>query len=1420
MKKSLNIKHLAALLVVLIVLTVGVHFLHGYQVRRNVGAFLWQANRFEEKGDLKKAASYLSRYLAFRPTDTDELARYGLLLEKLAKTDDARVRVAAVLEKVLVRDPERGDIRKKLVLLLMDQGRWEVGRLAEAMEHLDILLKASPNDGELELLYGKCLEARKDFPKAAAWLTRAVAHAPGQVEGYVRLAGLLRRQLGDADKADKVMDRLVASNRRSFRAYLARGRYWKEAGALDRAEKDVTQAAALAADEVEVLLEMADVARERARSGEKTARQKHLDKARRCLERGLRLHPQRVAMYLALARLELQAGRPAQALACLGRGGKAVPNTVPEKSDLLWHHAHLLLEEGRDAGRLIAMLNERSFPLLQVDYLRARALVNQGEWLRAARALERLHPDLAPSAELTKQADLLLGRCYARLGDADQQYAAYRRVVNVEPFHVPACLGMAAALLALDKIDDAISTYRKIIPKSPGSAVRVAQLMTLKNLRLPPGERRWQEVEQFLDQVLRANPGPIPATILRAKVLAIQGKLKEAEKLLTAARDRNPREVEIWVTLAELAGNQGKSEALLATLDRAQRQLGDRVELRLARSRFVAQQGGPQAATRLGQLEKGLKQFSRTDRHSLLEGLAQAFARIGNLTEAERLWGVLAREQPKDLGLKLVLFDLALRAGNERAMRQLMEEIRKVEEGSLWRYAQVSHLIWLARQKRDRERALARAESLLRTLREERPGWARVAVCEGELDELNGYPEGAIKNYLRAVMELGERSPEVIRRVVQMLYARRRYVEADQVLQKLPATAALSGDLRRISAEISLRRQDYARALSLAGQAVSARSKDYRDHVWLGHILSAAGKGVQAEAALRRATELAGGVPDTWVALVQHLARTGQRDKALAAIRVARRKLRRDQADLALAQCHELIGDTERAAALFRAALTERPKDVATLRGVAGFYLRTLKYRAAEPLLETIIELKMKSPSDAAWARRILALVLALGGDYRQSRKALRLLDLVDEAGPEDPAARPADNERARALVLASQGGLRPRREAIKILERLVGQQSPQADDMFLLAQLNEAVGDWPGTRKWMVRFLEAYPSQPAYLAHFARSLLRRGEDQAAEPLLDRIRQLPGQTGAFVTAELEARLLAARGQAPAAVARLETYVTGKDSRPARETVRLELTAGLLDQLSQAYPAEKRFEAAAEKKYRALVAQQPRSTAALVWFLAGHGRPEEALALGERAGDDCPAEVVGNAVVTALHGREVSRETLQRVEGWLKQALAKSPKSVALLICFADLRNLQGRYAEAVGLYREAIRRDPHSVVALNNLAWLLAAFEGKGAEALRLIDRAIQTAGPLPELRDTRAVVCLSLGKGEPAIAELKLAVEEKPLLGVSHFHLAQAYVLVKNRGEAKDALRKARALGLEAKQLHPLEQKAYKQLLDALGLR
>ncbi len=249
-------------------------------------------------------------------------------------------------------------------------------------------------------------------------------------------------------------------------------------------------------------------------------------------------------------------------------------------------------------------------------------------------------------------------------------------------------------------------------------------------------------------------------------------------------------------------------------------------------------------------------------------------------------------------------------------------------------------------------------------------------------------------------------------------------------------------------------------------------------------------------------------------------------------------------------------------------------------------------------------------------------------------------------------------------------------------------------------------------------------------------------------------------------------------------------------------------AALLEELGQPNGAEtmhREYVSRSERPDRLLL---------LATFLGRQKRVGEALDACERARPTCPPETVSAASVALLRAEPANPDHIKRVEAWLESSTQKAPETTALLSSLADLRDLQGRYDEAESLYRRVIRNEPDNVRALNNLAWLLAVRSGQ-AEALPLINHALDVCGPEAAMLDTRAAVYLATGQTDLAEVDLRQALAEAP--EASHyFHYARALYQGKDVAAAGEAMRSAQAAGLTADALHPLERPAYDQLLSA----
>jgi tetratricopeptide (TPR) repeat protein len=325
---------------------------------------------------------------------------------------------------------------------------------------------------------------------------------------------------------------------------------------------------------------------------------------------------------------------------------------------------------------------------------------------------------------------------------------------------------------------------------------------------------------------------------------------------------------------------------------------------------------------------------------------------------------------------------------------------------------------------------------------------------------------------------------------------------------------------------------------------------------------------------------------------------------------------------------------------------------------------------------------------------------------------------------------------------------------------------------------------------------------KPQYIAAYIRGLLDRHDDALAESWIAKLESM--EPKALRTIALKTRLLQAQGKDREAADLLKTFAR---NNPDRGTT---LIAALLEETGQAKAAEELFRKAAQR------ADAPENSLSLASHLGRQHRPKEALDICEQAWQKLPPDKVAAVSITVLRDASASNDQYDRVEGWLKAAIKRDPQQASLQTALASLWVMRRRYAEAKDLYRQVLERNQQDSLAMNNLAWLLALSDGDHAEALRLVNRAIDLTGPLPTLLDTRAVVYTAAGKNTQAIRDLNRALANSRT-PASYFHLARAHLLEQQLPSARAAWEKAKAAGLSETSLSALEHDAYHLLLEQL---
>ena len=179
------------------------------------------------------------------------------------------------------------------------------------------------------------------------------------------------------------------------------------------------------------------------------------------------------------------------------------------------------------------------------------------------------------------------------------------------------------------------------------------------------------------------------------------------------------------------------------------------------------------------------------------------------------------------------------------------------------------------------------------------------------------------------------------------------------------------------------------------------------------------------------------------------------------------------------------------------------------------------------------------------------------------------------------------------------------------------------------------------------------------------------------------------------------------------------------------------------------------------------------------------------------------------VVTAIVSRpQATPAQLKKLQSLVVALLDKSKRPRSLLIGLAQIQSALDRPQDSENIYRELLRKNPRDEVACNNLSTLLALQKTKLDEALELIDRAIESAGPQGWLLDTRAVVLIARGEPQRALEDLESALAEK-VTPLRLFHKAWACSDLGLDDKAKEALRAAKNAGFELSMLTPRNAKS-----------
>ena len=678
-------------------------------------------------------------------------------------------------------------------------------------------------------------------------------------------------------------------------------------------------------------------------------------------------------------------------------------------------------------------------------------------------------------------------------------------------------------------------------------------------------KRNWTAVDELLKQLLSDRKLRPDLVVLKAEVMLGEAEMlpdkEKQEQLASVARllktcvEKAPKSAETWTALIRLAMYQASKEnipleknALWKTaadyIDQAEKNLGNRVVVRLARGSLAIRSKDPQAIEVLKKLGQDIGELSEVEKTQLWGILATLAVQANDLDLAREYCRRVAEKEPKNIRIRYLLCELQLRAYEKDRRVDLhdldaaVDEIERLGDRNVyWLYGKAIRAL-VESGKKD-PKLLLEAQGYLKEALDKRKDWAPLAVLAGKVCEIQDEPDQALDFYLRAIYAMNERDSDVIGRAAKLLVPRRRIEEAKQLFDYLEKQKSpLLDEMHQDYVFVKVFTGDIQVAEKEVDKSVAADCKNYKDFAWQGEMyayltlrlkylaqkaaaaraeeatksgvdwkaaakigedwkkdramLEMAQKGVNA---LLRARQLNDQAEEVWISLVRLLVDIGQPEHGHKLIPAIENTLKTERALVTIGVCCELLGESDKAKEKYEAAVKAAPKNSRIARQLAAFYLHSGHSTLAEPVLRNIIA--MQSPSaltDACWARRNLAILLRGRGDFDGLCQAKELIEENLRS-----KALSADDRRLMVQILLTDPRKAKLDDAIAAMEDLVQAPDATINDHFTLAQLYLRKNDYTAYDKRMLFVLGSKGLQPLHITAHVNTLLERKSFEDAD---------------------------------------------------------------------------------------------------------------------------------------------------------------------------------------------------------------------------------------------------------------------------------------------------------------------------------
>jgi tetratricopeptide (TPR) repeat protein len=1384
-RKSFNWKLAIVLVIGLVVLGITAFGLHKWRRSHRAYGALDKGNQAYDRCLWDDAAVNLGRYLAVVQDDVPVLLRYADAQLNIRPLKYNNVQQAIAAYRIILRiDKGNSQAGARLVELYLGMG---MPGEAELIATRAIEANRSP---ELRRMLAMALINQRKFEEAERELEGVIKDHPEQILAYDVLGRLIEQRSEDSSQALQVwFDEAVKNNSSSALAYVIRAGFYLRTGDKSKALSDLEDAEKLDLSDALVRLRLVG---EFINANILDKAEKHL-----ALVQADRITGQQ--LWQTWAALALKSQSKTKMLNVADMGLKELSSQpwdfVPVAAEL-----YIRCDELDKAADCISKLREKDIAPAATAFLEGLISDRRGYGFEAVKCWYRA----IQSGDESARVRLALAATLSRLGDKQSAIRQLRALLSQQPNLFDAHISLAKLSAEIGNWAEAAEQARISGQISKGSLDAAilyirAQIQLVEN-QADNNSPAWRDIENQLAELENVAPTALEVKLLQVRFAILRGNFTLAEAIVSKLKKDHPMQIRVAMAEVELlTAKERQDEAVLVlndTIGRFPQETGPVEYL----ATLLARQDKRQKCESV--VNDALERIAEpTAQRKLRLLLVDLYDRWGRQEEAYKLLDSLAQKLPADIPIRRRLLRCSQVIENLQIAQQLVNDIRTIEgeNGWQWRYEQAA--IWFAQASfKDYypQIILLLKENLLTN-----PDDLSSRLLLAHSYERAGDLQLAISLYQEALA----REPQDVRIIVPVvaaLYRANEYDRADEILRRAANEKLFHTELKKLELQSYLRRGE----LSSAGDILESLLADDPDNrsvcLSLALLKMRQGRFAEADEMLAKLKVQEPNLLPVTVAQIESNVRQSKSAEAISLCDETVNRFNNASAYILRARTYAMLGRADKAEEDFMRATVIEPDNVECWIAKSDFYRSVAKLYAAIADIRKAMSLE---PNNLEICKHAISLLLS-SNDRDTINEGKNILDKALSSNPEDIELR-----LLKARSLFAEGTAPAIESAVDILKKITEEHPKIVQAWVLLGEITLQRGQSARAMDIALQGLAHQPDDKSLLLLKARVEAIRSPVLAI-PTLKALRELD-PNNVDVTLTLANTYMAAK-QFQEAVNLLKTQFVSFKSATDERKINIALAMALHKN------GDKQN---AEKIFNLLCQSAPDDPAPL-------------LAQGRLFSDDRlwsrivqmvsewyqnhPEDIHTPIAVADDLAVAEDGDARKAAEDILRMILKNDSDCTEAMGALAMLLQTAGRSAESATLYQQILALRPDSVIAVNNLAWILCEEQGKCQEALELVQRGLKTAPDYIDLIDTRGVVYYRLGQYDKASQDftrcLRMYPDGVPAATASHLHLARALARLNQKDEAVENLKKSLELNTKTGGLSAADSADARRLLEELS--